>query len=129
MQSKDSVCFTLLAISPTTCSPKQCFHGRKSELQAKFIRKSPRPRGVGRGMNETTEQRDLRDYFRPVLRRWWLILAVVPVVTVGTYLYYDAKPKVYSASTQLYVQPSALNQLLLGGGAPSSPVTVLNLAH
>jgi Mrp family chromosome partitioning ATPase/capsular polysaccharide biosynthesis protein len=80
-------------------------------------------------MSETTEQRDLRDYIRPVLRRWWLILAVVPVVTVGTYLYYDHKPKVYTASTQLYVQPSALNQLLLGGSAPTSPVTVGNLAH
>jgi tyrosine-protein kinase len=80
-------------------------------------------------MNETTEQKDLRDYIRPVLRRWWLILAVVPIVTVGTYLYYDSKPKVYAASTQLYVQPSALNQLLLGGGGATNPLTTGNLAH
>ena len=49
-----------------------------------------------------------------MLKRWWLILAVVPVVTVGTYLYYDHKPKVYTASTELFVQPSTVNQLCWG---------------
>ena len=77
----------------------------------------------------STEQRDLRDYLRPVLKRWWLILAVVPVVTIGTYLYYDHKPKVYGSSTELYVQPSAINQILLGGNSASSiEATVENLA-
>ncbi len=89
--------------------------------------------GVGRCLpvnNDGTEQRELLDYLRPVLKRWWLILAVVPVVTVGTYLYYDHKPKVYTASTQVYVQPSALNTVLVGGvTAITSPQTVGNLAH
>jgi Mrp family chromosome partitioning ATPase/capsular polysaccharide biosynthesis protein len=79
--------------------------------------------------NEPREPRDLRDYLMPVLKRWWLILAVVPIVTVGTYLYYDNKPKVYGASTQLYVQPSAVNQVLLGGSSAASiEATSENLA-
>ena len=60
------------------------------------------------------QQKDLRAYLRPVLRRWWLIVLVVPVVTVGTYLYYDHKPKTYQSSTELYFQPSTLQQLVFG---------------
>ena len=75
------------------------------------------------------EQKDIRAYLRPVLKRWWLIVAVVPIVTIGTYLYYDHKPKVYTASTELYVQSSPINQLLLGGsGSSSTEATVENLA-
>jgi len=74
------------------------------------------------------ERKDLRAYLRPVLKRWWLILAVVPVVTIGTYLYYDHKPKVYSASTELFVQQSTLNQLLVGSTSSTSTSSVENLA-
>jgi polysaccharide biosynthesis transport protein len=63
------------------------------------------------------EQKDLRAYVAPVLKRWWLIVAIVPVVTVATYLYYDHKPKTYSATAELYVQPSTLSQLVFGGRA------------
>ena len=79
--------------------------------------------------NESAEQRAFRDYLRPVLKRWWLILAVVPVVTVGTYLYYDHKPKVYTASTELFVRPPALDQLLLGATtSTTTEATVQNLS-
>jgi Mrp family chromosome partitioning ATPase/capsular polysaccharide biosynthesis protein len=79
--------------------------------------------------NEVKDPRDLRDYLMPVLKRWWLILAVVPIATVGTYLYYDAKPKVYGASTQLYAQPSAVNQVLLGGSSAANiEATFANLS-
>lgn len=61
------------------------------------------------------EQKDLREYLRPVLKRWWLIAIIVPIVTVGTYVYYSHKPKVYGASTELFVQPSAVSQILVGG--------------
>jgi Mrp family chromosome partitioning ATPase/capsular polysaccharide biosynthesis protein len=74
------------------------------------------------------EQRDFRAYLQPVLKRWWLILAVVPVVTIGTYLYYDSKPKVYEASTEMFIQPSPLSQLLLETNSQSGPGTVENLA-
>jgi polysaccharide biosynthesis transport protein len=63
------------------------------------------------------EQKDLRAYVAPVLKRWWLIVAIVPIVTVATYLYYDHKPKTYSATAELYVQPSTLSQLVFGSRA------------
>jgi tyrosine-protein kinase len=78
---------------------------------------------------ESVEQKDFRDYLRPLLRRWWLIVAIVPIVTIGTYLYYSHKPKAYAASTELYVQPSIVNQLLVGSNGNSfNPLTVENLS-
>jgi Mrp family chromosome partitioning ATPase/capsular polysaccharide biosynthesis protein len=78
---------------------------------------------------ETTEKRDLRDYLQPVLKRWWLILAVVPLVTIGTYLYYDHKPKSYGAATELYVQASPVSQLLNGDeGRFATEATIANLS-
>ena len=66
-------------------------------------------------MNDSaTDQRDLRAYLAPVLKRWWLIVAIVPIVTVGTYIYYDHKPQYYEATAELYLQPSTLNQLFFG---------------
>lgn len=78
--------------------------------------------------NGSAEPRDLRDYIRPVLARWWLFLIVVPVVTVGTYLYYSHKPKSYTASTQLFIQPSTLDQLLLGANGIASVGPIENLS-
>lgn len=60
------------------------------------------------------DHKDLRTYLRPVLKRWWLFVLIVPVITIGTYLYYSHKPKVYEASAQLYVQPSTLAELIFG---------------
>lgn len=60
------------------------------------------------------EQKDVRAYLRPVLKRWWLFFLIVPVVTIGTYLYYSHKPKVYESAAQLYVQPSTLEALIFG---------------
>ena len=55
--------------------------------------------------NETpaVEGSDLRDYVRPVWRHKFLILTLVVVATVGTYLYYDRQPRVYKATTTLFV--------------------------
>jgi Mrp family chromosome partitioning ATPase/capsular polysaccharide biosynthesis protein len=61
------------------------------------------------------EQKDLRAYLRPVLKRWWLIATIVPIVTIGTYAYYANKPKTYEAASELYVQPSTVGQLVFGG--------------
>lgn len=60
------------------------------------------------------DHKDLRTYLRPVLKRWWLFALIVPVVTIGTYLYYAHKPKVYESAAQLYVQPSTLEELVFG---------------
>jgi tyrosine-protein kinase len=79
--------------------------------------------------NPTSQQIDVRDYLRPLLKRWWLILAVVPVVTIGTYFYYEGKPDRYAASTELFVEQSALDQVLLGdSGGSATETTVENLS-
>jgi receptor protein-tyrosine kinase len=54
------------------------------------------------------QQQDLRiaDYLRPILGRKWLILAIVVIVTGGTYLYYDQQPRQYTASTRIFVNTS-----------------------
>ena len=73
-----------------------------------------------RAVNETSlEPKDVRAYLRPVIKRWWLIAAIVPIVTIGTYVYYDQKPKTYEATSELYVQPSSVGQLILGGKGES----------
>jgi succinoglycan biosynthesis transport protein ExoP len=77
---------------------------------------------------ESTEKFDIRAYLRPVRRWWWLILGVVSLVTAGTYIYYNHKPKYYGASTELFVQTSALNQLLVGSTGVASASTVQNLS-
>jgi Mrp family chromosome partitioning ATPase len=78
--------------------------------------------------NDNLEPRDPRSYLRTVLTRWWLILPVVVIVTVGTYIYYDHKPKTYTASTQLLFQQSPLNEVLVGSGSGNSKSAVENLA-
>ena len=74
-------------------------------------------------MNEAPEQeKDLRSYLRPLLKRWWLFVLIVPVVTAGTYVYYNHKPKSYESSAQLYFQPSTLEQLLFGRSTESTKI-------
>jgi non-specific protein-tyrosine kinase len=57
---------------------------------------------------------DLRDYLRPIAARWWLIVLIVAIATAGTYVYYEGKPKKYTANTSLYVKTSPLSGELLG---------------
>jgi len=46
-------------------------------------------------------------------------LAIVVLVTVGTYVYYETRPKEYTASTTVFVQVSELEQELFGSTASS----------
>src|SRR5260370_38056609 len=55
---------------------------------------------------------DLQDYLRPIWSRKWMILLIVVAATAATYYYYSRQPKVYQASTVVYLQPSALDQAL-----------------
>ncbi len=73
------------------------------------------------------ERVDLHDYVRPLWSRLWLIVAIVAVVTGGTYWYYERQPEVYQASTKLYVAPSTLDQVLFGGNGPQDQATIDNL--
>lgn len=58
---------------------------------------------------------DLRQYLRPIwARKWWIILVVV-AATAATYVYYDHKPRLYRASTSIFIQSSELEQALSQG--------------
>jgi succinoglycan biosynthesis transport protein ExoP len=74
----------------------------------------------------TGEQPSAADYFRPMWRRRWLILVLAVIATVGTYAYYNHKPRVYQASTSLYVGNGSAIQSLLGeGGSNGDPTRTL----
>lgn len=52
------------------------------------------------------------DYLRPVWRFKVVVVVVVALAAAATYVYANRETKVYQASTQLYVGPSSLQQLL-----------------
>ncbi len=75
-------------------------------------------------MNTTTT--DAASIFAPLWKRKWLILAVGVLVAAGTYLYYQGKPSVYTASTQLYLGATAEQQAaggVSGKGASKSSLS------
>jgi Mrp family chromosome partitioning ATPase/capsular polysaccharide biosynthesis protein len=61
------------------------------------------------------ETSDLRHYLRPVTSRKWAILFVIVAATAAAYLLSDRETRMYRTSTQLFVQPSELEQVLAGG--------------
>lgn len=69
------------------------------------------------------ERTSAADYFRPAWRRRWLILIIVVIATVGTYVYYNREPRVYAASTSLYVGDGSTVQSLLGEGVSNTDPT------
>jgi capsular exopolysaccharide synthesis family protein len=50
-----------------------------------------------------TDQSDFRSIFGPLWARKWLIAIVAIVAAVGTYMYYNRQPRVYSSSTELFL--------------------------
>jgi Mrp family chromosome partitioning ATPase/capsular polysaccharide biosynthesis protein len=55
----------------------------------------------------STDRVDLREYLRPIWSYAWLIVLLVVVATAGTYYHYNKKPRIYTASTTLFVESSA----------------------
>jgi Mrp family chromosome partitioning ATPase/capsular polysaccharide biosynthesis protein len=78
--------------------------------------------------SDAPDQTTIGEYVRPLRKRWWLIVLIVVAVTCGTYLYYDRQPEVYSSTSQLYVEPSSLDQILFGTSGPQGDQTTQNLA-
>ena len=70
---------------------------------------------------DRTEPTSLADLIRPVWSRKWLILAIIVAATVGTYLYFDSRPKEYTAETALYLQATDFEQVLGLGGTSVDP--------
>jgi polysaccharide biosynthesis transport protein len=71
---------------------------------------------------------DLRQYLRPVWARKWWILLVVVVATAATYVYYDRKPRLYRASTSIFIKTSELDQALNQGYSYTDDRTTANQA-
>jgi Mrp family chromosome partitioning ATPase/capsular polysaccharide biosynthesis protein len=63
-------------------------------------------------MNETT---DASAIFAPLWKRKWLILLAGVLVGVGTYVYYQHRPKIYQAATKIYLENNSQTLSLLGG--------------
>jgi polysaccharide biosynthesis transport protein len=68
-------------------------------------------------VNETS---DATEIFAPLWKRKWLILLVGVLVGAATYLYYDHEPKVFGASTGVYLGSGSEVQALLGNGAATT---------
>jgi succinoglycan biosynthesis transport protein ExoP len=69
----------------------------------------------------------LRDYLAPVLARWWLVLGCTLLILAAVLAYSATRPKVYEASTKLFVAQEA-NTLLGTGAGFSDERTVRNQA-
>ena len=61
-----------------------------------------------------TEAADPRAFLRPLRARWWLIVLIVAIATAATYFYVGSKPDRYSASTNVFLNTSRVEQVLSG---------------
>lgn len=68
---------------------------------------------------------DPYDYVRPVLRRWWLVIGLVILISAATYAYFRREPRVYQASTEVLLQQNsnAVSSVL---GSPGEDPTRLD---
>jgi Mrp family chromosome partitioning ATPase len=78
------------------------------------------------------DELDLRSYVRPVWRRKWIVLAIVIVAAAGTYFLSARQPKVYTASTSMFVSdpnPAADITSPAGGDLAPTGVALANVAQ
>jgi polysaccharide biosynthesis transport protein len=92
----------------------------------------PHSRARSSGLHLTVpaapERSDFRDYLRPIVGRWWLVVLVVGIATAGAYVYSERLPKKYTAATPLYVSNSVTDKILVGADAAPSDRDVANIA-
>ena len=82
-----------------------------------------------RGLHaDAVERSDFRDYLRPILTRWWLVLLIVGIATAGTYVYSERLPKEYKSATSLYVSNPVTDRILFGTGTAPTDRDVANVA-
>ncbi len=74
-------------------------------------------------------KQDLRDYLAPIWRHKWIVLALAVVVTVGTYLYYNHKPRTYAATTDVYLKTQGADTLITNTQQTSSDRELANQAR
>jgi Mrp family chromosome partitioning ATPase/capsular polysaccharide biosynthesis protein len=69
---------------------------------------------------EAPARPNLRDYLVPVWRHKWAVLALVLVVTAGTYWHYNREPRRYSAQTDIYLNTSQASAIVTGTSQPGT---------
>src|SRR4051794_11112053 len=71
---------------------------------------------------EADEERHLRDYWRSVRKRLWLVIGITVLVTMLAAIYVARKPDIYEAQARVQVDLENNNQLPLGNNAKSGSV-------
>jgi succinoglycan biosynthesis transport protein ExoP len=74
-------------------------------------------------------KQDLRDYLAPIWRHKWIVIALALVVTAGTYVYYNHKPRTYAASTDVYLKTTGADTLITGSTQTGSDRDLANQAR
>jgi Mrp family chromosome partitioning ATPase/capsular polysaccharide biosynthesis protein len=81
--------------------------------------------------DHSNDQLDLRSYLMPIWRRKWLVLALAVIAAAATYLISSSQHKVYTASTELYVQDAdpVVDLTDLGAAGPPTGPALANVAQ
>ncbi len=78
---------------------------------------------------QTGTSGDLRENLAPILRRKWMILAIVLAVTGAAFAYYANEPKVYESKARVFVGETATDQAISGNEFADPVRNTNNLAE
>lgn len=107
----------------------------KSDKEERALRKlreapaAPAAASSGYGYRLDTdadEERHLRDYWRSVRKRLWLVIGITVLVTMLAAIYAARKPDIYEAQARVQIDLENSNQLPLGNNSKSGSVVFNN---
>ncbi|HVG32887.1 MAG TPA: polysaccharide biosynthesis tyrosine autokinase [Pyrinomonadaceae bacterium] len=75
---------------------------------------------------DADEERHLRDYWRSVRKRLWLVIGITVLVTMLSAIYVARKPDIYESQARVQVDLENSNQLPLGNNSKSGAVVFNN---
>ncbi|HEV2916050.1 MAG TPA: polysaccharide biosynthesis tyrosine autokinase [Pyrinomonadaceae bacterium] len=104
---------------------------QKGDTQIRALQKlteaQPAPLHNGYRLDpDPDEERHLRDYWRAVRKRLWLVLGITFLVTMLVAIYVARKPDIYEAQARVQVDLENNNLLPLGAGSKSGSVIFNN---
>ncbi|HYY58327.1 MAG TPA: polysaccharide biosynthesis tyrosine autokinase [Pyrinomonadaceae bacterium] len=96
-------------------------------LQKLTDAQQPAPLAYGYRLDaDADEERHLRDYWRSVRKRLWLVAGITVLVTMLVAIYVARKPDIYEAQARVQVDLENNNSLPLGTGSKSGSVIFNN---